>query len=213
MVSRGWKIAGIVAVVLLGTLGALVPHIARARVARQVDERCHRVLDGRCSVGNVALAFDGVLLRDVELRMRGTRYVARAHRIGVRLRWAPLLFGGSQPVDVEVDGVDVRGRVALTTLLDDLRHREANTAPTRRSRVRLRALHVTGVSVAFSIAQLTGRDLDLSLRDAGGEWDHDAGRITVRWADASVAYGASRAHTGSCTALHGIDPTDRKSVV
>ena len=110
MAARVWKAGVVAALIALGGAGAMVPRIARARVQAALDERCHRTLESVCTFADARLAVDGVLVRDLTVRARGGRYVARAHRVGLRLRWARLLFGLPQQVDVEIDGVSLRGR-------------------------------------------------------------------------------------------------------
>ncbi len=205
MVTRAWKVGAFVALTALCASGVAVPRIARARIARAVYERCHRVLDGECTLGDVRLAIDGVLIRDLTVRMKGGRYTAHAHRLGVRLRWFALVFGSPQSVEVEVDGVDVTGRASLDQIVADLRARRADDGGPRRTRVRLAGVHVAGVDARLTITDLAGHDFGIRLRQGGLEWARETAGFTARWSDLSAEYAGVRARSGACTVLDGID--------
>lgn len=204
---RAWKIGGAVALAALCVAGAVLPNVARARVANAVYERCHRVLDGECTLGDVRLTIDGVTLRDLNVRMRGGRYTARIHRVGVRFRWFALLLGTSQKVDIEVDGVELRGRASLAEFVDDLRAPHVRERTQRRSRVQLKGVHVVGVEARLTVTDLSGKDLSVRLARGGVEWARDPSSTTARWGDLSAEYEGAEAHTGACTAIDGIDTT------
>ena len=185
----------------------IVPRVARARVASAVYERCHRVLDGECTLGDVRLAIDGVTIRDLRVRMRGGRYTARIQRVGVRFRWFALILGAAQKVDVEVDGVELQGRASLQELIADLRARHEREPGQRRARVQLKGVHVTGVDARLTVTDLSGRDLGVRLSRGGVEWAREPASVTARWGDLSAEYDGAEAHTGGCTAIEGIDAT------
>lgn len=207
MVSRAWKVGGVVLMAAACAGGAVVPRVARARIKSALDERCHRTLESACSFADARLAVDGVLVRDLTVRMRGGRYVARAHRVGLRLGWARFLFGIPQQVDVDIDGVEVRGRATVDEIVSDLRSRRAEerTQP-RRSRLRVRAAHIGGVEARLSLVELTEAPVELRLRHGGVDWARD-GATTARWNDLLADAPGVRAHSGTCTVLHGIDTT------
>lgn len=195
------------ALAALCATGVAVPRVARARVASAVYDRCHRVLDGECTLGDVRLAIDGATLRDLRVRMRGGRYTAKIQRVGVRLRWFALIVGKPQKVDLEVDGVELQGRASLVDLVDDLHARHVREPTQRRTRVQLKGVHLVGVDARLTVTDLSGRDLGVRLARGGLEWARDPSTATARWEDLSVDYDGAEAHTGSCTAIDGIDTT------
>jgi len=207
MAARTWKVAGVLLLLLVCASAVALPRLARARIATALDERCHRVLEGRCTFADARLAIDGVLVRDLTVRMRGGRYVARAHRVGLRLGWTRLLLGVPQRVEVDLDGIEVRGRASLPELLDDLRsgHREERAEP-RRGRLRLRAAHVSGIEARLSLVDLAATPVEIHLRHGSLDWTR-GGATTARWNDLVAQAQGARTHSGSCTVLHGIDTT------
>jgi hypothetical protein len=63
-------------------------------------------------------------------------------------------------VDVDADGVEVRGRASLGELVSDLRSRRSDDAAApRKSRLRMRALHVTNIDARLAIPELAGTPL------------------------------------------------------
>jgi hypothetical protein len=207
MVSRAWKVGGAILAMVACAGVAVVPRVARARIKSVLDERCHRTLDSVCTFSDARLAVDGVLVRDLTVRAAGGRYVARLHRVALRLGWARFLFGIPQRVDVDADGVEVRGRASLGELVSDLRSRRSDDAAApRKSRLRMRALHVTNIDARLAIPELAGTPLEVRLRQGGIDWTRD-GATTARWSDLLADTPGLRAHTGTCTVLHGIDTT------
>jgi len=207
MVSRAWKVGGAVLAVVACAGVAVVPRVARARIKSALDERCHRTLDSVCTFSDARLAVDGVLVRDLTVRAAGGRYVARLHRVALRLGWARFLFGIPQRVDVDADGVEVRGRATLGEIVADLRARRSEDAgPPRRSRLRMRGIHITSIDARLSITDLAETPLEVRLRRGGVDWTRD-GATTARWNDLFSETAGLRAHTGACTVLHGIDTT------
>jgi hypothetical protein len=207
MGSRAWKLVAVAVLAAVGAAGAVLPGVARARVQAALDERCRRTLESVCSFADARLAVDGVLVRDLTVRARGGRYVARAHRVGLRLRWGRLLLGMPQEVEVDVDGVELRGRATLGELRDDLRQRSGvEPGPSRRGRLRVRAVHVTGVEGSLTLHGL-GAPVELRLRHGGLDAARE-GATSARWTELSAVGPGLSARTGACTVLHGIDAAD-----
>lgn len=207
MVSSVWKIGASVVVAALCVAGVLAPRVVRARVSHAIHERCARVLDGRCSVGDVSLAVDGVSVRDLSVDFAHGRYTARVRHVGVRLRWLAFAVGSSQKVDVEVEGVAAQGRATLDQILVDLRTRRSDDRPARRGRIQIRGLHVGGVDARIAVNELGGAELIAQLRQGGFEWSRETAGTTARWSDLSAEYAGASGHSGACTALDGIDTT------
>ncbi len=207
MVSSVWKIGASVVVAALCVAGVLAPRVVRAKVSHTIQERCARVLDGRCSVGNVSIALDGVSVRDLSVDLARGRYTARVQHVGVRLRWLGFVLGTTQKVDVDVEGVTAQGRASFEQLLNDLRTRRADEHPARRARIQIRGLHVAGVDGRLVVTDLAGAELGAQLRQGGFEWSRESAGTTARWSDLSAEYAGASAHSGACTALDGIDTT------
>ncbi len=207
MVSRGWKVAALALLTAGLALALLVPRAVRGRVRRIVGQRCERQLDATCAVGDVGIAIDGVLLRDLRVRARSGRVAANVARVGVRLGWLKYVFGVPQRVAVDIDGVTVRVTGSLPDLLRDLRARRREETPSSTSRkFRLRAVHLAGLEVSARVLDVGGHPITASLRGGGLEWTRD-GATTARWDDAQTEYPGVRGHTGTCTVLSGIDRT------
>jgi hypothetical protein len=203
-VAKALKIGLVIVLAALGAGATALPALTRGRVSQAIQERCQRSLDARCEVGDVQVAMDGVLLREVRVQAHQGRYVARVQRVAVRLGWVNALFGRTQRVDVTADGIDLSGSATVEELVRDLQQQNATEPPSGRGRrIRVRSVRATAVQGRFTLRD-GEQTFPLRLEQAGAEWTRD-GATTLRWANVGFEHEGAKVRSGGCTLLHGID--------
>jgi hypothetical protein len=192
------KVIAVLVVAPLVAGGALGPSFVRSRVRQGIVAACARRLAARCQVGAVDLALDGALVRDLVVDVPGASRHATIARVGVRLRWASLVLGRSQQVDVIAEGIQVSARGPIEEIIR--RPVAAPAAEGGRRRFTVGSVHLDRVQVDLDAREGDASRARVQLRE--GVIDVTETRdMTVRWSELRAELPQVVMRSGACVAL------------
>ncbi len=174
---------------------SLAVPIVRSRVRDEIEQRCARAVDGGCHVGSLALARDGIVVRDLAVRFARPGMSAHVHALAVTLGWWQLLRRIPQDVAVAVDRVSLTADGPVADVVRELaRLRSRRPVARGGGLIRVGALRVDGMDANAG----EGTALALAMDDGRLTWSRSAG-VEVEWRDAALVAGEHLSlHAGSC---------------
>jgi hypothetical protein len=192
------KVIAVLLVAPLIAVGALGPSFARSRVRQGILSLCARRLAARCEVGSVDLALDGALVRRLVVDVPGAQRHVAVSRVGVRFRWASLVLGRSQRIDVLAEGIELTARGPLREIMR--RPTVASAPETGRRRFTVGSVHLDRVQADVEVHDGATSRARVQLRE--GVIDvTEAREMTVRWSELRAELPRVVMRSGACVAL------------